>query len=224
VSAVDGDARPGRALAFSVAAVLLAAVAHSAAGGQVPPVSGVLAAGACCWLLGLLLAGRRWGPLGLVGLLGGTQLVLHEVFHRLAAAPVPTHDMSSMDMSSMDMSSMDMASMPGMAMPAPTAPGTLLDHSSLLMLTAHVLAVLAAAAVLAAGEAAHALARRLRCWSGRLPAAVVVPVVVRPWRLVPPARPRWVVRLVGPERRLTRRGPPARPAPGVPVVVAAVSW
>lgn len=218
MSAVDGDARPGRALAFAVAAVLLAAVAHSAAGGQVPPVSGVLAAGACCWLLGLLLAGRRWGPLGLVGLLGGTQLVLHEVFHRLAA-PVPTHDMASMDMSSMDM-----ASMPGMAMPPPAAPGTLLDHSSLLMLTAHLLAVLAAAAVLAAGEAAHALARRLRCWSGLLLAAVVVPVVVRPWRLVPPVRPRWVVRLVGPERRLTRRGPPARPAPGVPVVVAAVSW
>lgn len=216
VSGVDGGLGAVRAAVFAVTTVVLASLAHSLGGGEVPPLAAALVAGLGCWLLGLVLARRSWGVLGLTALLGGSQLVLHQVFHAVAA---PEPQLPAMaDMQGMP----GMGAMPGMAGMGGHQAHSMLTHSmmtagqghtSVPMLAAHVLAVVVTAVLLAAAEAAWAFVRWARRWPGLLVEVVALPPLTGPRRVVPAGRRPRLARLVGPTRRLTRRGPPPRPAP-----------
>ena len=84
-SPARGAVRCARAGAVAATVVGLAAGAHLTAGGRLPGTGLLLAVVVVVGALSALLAGRRFGPGGLTGLVGGGQVVLHELFGTCSA-------------------------------------------------------------------------------------------------------------------------------------------
>ena len=192
-SPVRGALRCARAGAVATTVVGLAAGAHLVAGGRLPGTGLLLAVVVVVGALSLLLAGRRFGPAGIAALLGGGQVVLHELFDACSAQTVAVAAHGHHQEWT----------------PLATAGGGAAAGSAAMTLT-HVAATAAAALLLLHGE------RLLwSLWSWLRPLARVLrvllhPVAARPARF--PAttlpRPRSVV-----ASRVARRGPPGVPAP-----------
>jgi hypothetical protein len=127
-----------RGAAASVVAVLLAAVSHTYGGADAPAPLIVAAVAVLAWPLGALLAATRWGIGGLAATAVLAQLLLHAMFAVTAGAPpaVDTHHSAAAHTMTMTMSG---GSVP---LALPDAP----------MLTAHLIAALAAVLVLGYGE------------------------------------------------------------------------
>ncbi|NAZ73823.1 hypothetical protein GTQ99_00050 [Kineococcus sp. T13] len=184
-----GALRVLRAGALAATVVGLAAVAHVAAGGLLPGplvlgAVGVLALSAC-----LALAGRRFGARTVVLLLGGGQLLLHEV---LAACSVRTVDVASHG------HHQEWVPLGADAVAATSAGAA--------MAAAH-----AGATVLAAVLLLHAEGLLWSLWTWLQPLRRVLLVLLRfvaprpPRTAEPPVRPRPRSVLA---RRVRRRGPP----------------
>ncbi len=149
-----------RGAVASVVAVLLAAVSHTYGGADAPAPLIVAAVALLAWPLGALLAATRWGIGGLAAGAVLAQLLLHAMFAVTAGStPVAEahHSTASHPMA-----------MTGMQVPLalPDAP----------MLTAHLIAALAAVLVLGYGERMlYAVLRWVlaaaRRGAGRLPGA-----------------------------------------------------
>jgi hypothetical protein len=201
-----GPLRGTRAALFALAALLLAATAHLAGGGSLPPFPALalivvpLAWGA------VALTSRRRGRASVLAALAVSQLVLHQAFMALAG---PTCAGAA--------AAAPMSGMHGMSGPVPVCTANPMGDMSAghatatgVMLAAHVVATVATALLLANGERlltelpALLLARVTR-WLG----ARVVPAL--PLR---PAQPRTCVTgmLAGVAAGSARRRGPPRPA------------
>ena len=189
-----------RATAVATVILTLAAGAHLAAGGALPAPAIMLAALSLTALGSTAATRLRLGFPALAALLGGGQLALHEVFSAFSspgtnpgsgtATPHESHLAGA-----------------GILAPAVDHLAGAAATAGPLMLSAHILATLASALLLAKGEAAlWALAAWLRplvalpqpvaCDDGTPPVAAFPPAAVplRPWRNL---------------RQDSRRGPPS---------------
>ncbi len=213
-----GALRGARAALFALAALLLAATAHLAAGGSIPAApSLVLLVVPLAWGA-VVLTARPRGRVALLVALGGAELGLHQAFMALAGPVCPLTAATMTGSGLSGMSGMGGHSglggtlpvcvghpMGTMAVGSPLAPGV--------MLGAHVVATAATALVLAYGERllgslSALLSALLAARLARLLGAVVVPAP--PVRPAPPRAEsgRTPARvLLGSVRR---RGPPLR--------------
>ena len=174
-SPAQGAVRLARATGLAVSAFSLAAGAHLAGGGSMPAGAWWAAILLLVFTGSVLVTGRRLGPVAVVALLGGSQLVLHRAFEftqptAVACVPgMPEHaGHAAGSVAVCADSSVAGAAMQGM------------DHSmggGWAMLLAHSVAAVLLGLLLARGEAA--------VW---FLAALVAPR----WRVVvrPPVRPR----------------------------------
>jgi len=142
------NAAPFRLLRSSMLAVStlsLAAAAHTAAGGLLPDPL-LLAAMAALTLLGCMMVSRwKLGTVAVLGLLGLSQLGLHQCFEWFAIGPMPTSSAGHHQHGLALMSSMTELPTPSMGS---------MDSSSFGMLAAHVLATVLTGLLVARGEAA----------------------------------------------------------------------
>ena len=189
-----------RATAVATVILTLAAGAHLAAGGELPAPAIMLAVLSLTALGSTTATRLRLGFPALAALLGGGQLALHEAFSAFSSSG--THQGSAT-------ATPHESHLAGAGILAPAV-----DHlagaaatAGPLMLSAHILATLASALLLAKGEAALwalaawlrplvALPQPLACDGGTPPVAAFPPAAVplRPWRNL---------------RQDSRRGPPS---------------
>ena len=193
-----------RGVIAATVCVLLTYAGHGAAGGACPdPRLLVVAALPLAGLL-VALAGRRRGPLTVLGLVGGSQLLMHGMLQLLGDAPVGTLAPSGPGLHPMP----GMASMPGMA-----GMSSVWGGHPLLMLLAHGVVTLVTAGLLSGAEDAVFTVAALL---GRVLPRLIAPprLPSRPARAVPaPTEPRDARPREALGRRLhPRRGPP----PAVP--------
>jgi len=157
--------RGARALVFGAASVLLAVLAHVAAGGSAPSIITLgLIAVPVGWTAAVLIRRRR-GLLWVTGALGSLQLVLHE------ALMVMTGTGCSAPAAPMDAGMVGHPMTVACSMPSPATTGSALgagrmpDSGGLTMLVGHALATIVTAWLLYRGErtawALIDLARRL---------------------------------------------------------------
>lgn len=202
--------RFGRSAVVAAAVLCLAAGAHTAAGGAMPPAAVVLALGALTWLPVMVLAGRRLGPVTVLAVLSFGQLALHQAFELFGtvqcapSGPMAEHAGHAGHLGHAGHAAVALDCVSASAHTG-NSPG---------MLAAHVLATAVTALMLARGEAAlWALAGWLRPLV-QLPTATAAPVRVSlPINTQAPL-PLYTAYLV---RLMPLRGPPAGvnvPLPG----------
>ncbi len=206
-----GALRGARAAVFALAALLLAATAHLAAGGSLPAVPALALLVVPLVWGAVVLTARPRGRGALLVALGGAEIGLHQAFMALAApvCPLAAATMAGHGMSGMGGTLPVCVSHPMGAM----ATGSLLAPG--VMLGTHVVATVATALVLAYGERLlDSLAALLAARLSRLAGVVVAQA--------PPVRPvhpraesgRTPGRIVVGSVR--RRGPPLRAGVAVP--------
>lgn len=216
-SPASGSLRGLRVAVVAVAGTLLAAAAHAIAGGPLPSAGTVAMASLIPALGGLWLSRRRRGWFSIAAVLGGVQVLLHAWLMSATATGAclvgggghVAHAAAAMVRCPAGPGMAGMSPTPtGLSVPLGPLTGRYLSDGSLVMLLAHVVAVLLTAVVLAAGE--HAVWQLMQ-WLR--PALRVVraefPVIPGQPRAVPvvaaPVARRRSVELGGPGRR----GPPA---------------
>ncbi|HET9654781.1 MAG TPA: hypothetical protein VFP72_05470 [Kineosporiaceae bacterium] len=211
-SPASGSLRAVRVAVIAVIGTLLAAVAHVAGAGRLPGVGPTALAAVVPALGGLWLSRRRRGWPSIVAVLGGVQFVLHSWFMAATATTgCLVHAAGHAGHLGVTGVRCSPAAMPGMQLPvAPTDTGS----GSVGLLIAHVLAVAATAAVLAAGERAlWELVQWLRPVLLAVTGQLALPVLPGRPGAVPASAPvlRWRTRIgLG---GTGRRGPPAGPRP-----------
>lgn len=133
-----------------------------------PPAAVVLALGALTWLLVMILAGRKLGPVAILGVLAGGQLALHQAFDLFGTVRcIPSGSLAEHAGHAGHLAHSAVAMDCVATSHAGSSPG---------MLAAHVLATAMTALMLARGEAAlWALVSWLRPLV-QLPAPVALPV------------------------------------------------
>ena len=189
-----------RATAVATVILALAAGAHLAAGGELPTPAIMLAVLSLTALGSTAATRLRLGFPALAALLGGGQLALHEVFSAFSSPGTNPGSGTATPHESHLAGAGILAPAVDHLAGAAAMPGPL-------MLTAHILATLASALLLAKGEAALwalaawlrplvALPQPLACDGGTPPVAAFPPAAVplRPWRNL---------------RQDSRRGPPS---------------
>ncbi|MGY4544025.1 hypothetical protein ACVWY0_003968 [Arthrobacter sp. UYNi723] len=186
-----------RTAAVAVSVLSMAAAAHVFGGGRLPPVS-VLAACAALVVLGVVLL-TRWKlrtPV-LFGVLAAGQVLLHAAFSFLSeTAPLDAASALHRHFAVTDAAPVHAGGGAHTHLPWDLEPP---------MLTAHIIATLVTAAVLAKGEAAL---WALEAWLRPFPGVTVAPVL--PVAVVPAPLPRRTpVRRRPVLRAHRRRGPPA---------------
>lgn len=219
-SPASGSLRGLRVVVVAVAGTLLAAAAHVTAGGELPSTTAVAMASVIPAIGGLWLSRRRRGWFSIAAVLGVVQVLLHAWLmsttatriclsggggHAAHAAAAMVQCSSPSRMAGMSLTGSGV----GAGAPAGVLSGGWLVDGPSAMVLAHLVAVLATAVVLAAGErAVWQLVQWLR------PALRVVRAEI----LVIPGRPRMVPVRVTPAFRRScveqggpgRRGPPAQ--------------
>lgn len=189
-----------RAAVFGTLALLLAVAAHAAAGGPLPDPLTVVALGMPVACASVVLARRRRGLVGITVCLALAQVLLHEglmlASTMSSCAPAAAGGGGHAAMPGMQVASCTTTSMGAMV------PGAV-------MITAHLLATLVTALLLAHGER---LASRLGAWVGLRPPLAVARPAARVPGAIPSAVPQVVTQLVA-TGSLSRRGPPRVPFP-----------
>lgn len=206
-----GTTRLTRAAAFGVATLGLATGAHVSAGGALPSMMVLSALMVPLTVAALVLTARRCGPVLLLGSLTAAQLLLHETL--MALTPHPAAEMFPTEMGAhhgaQALVSGQVSAHSASAMSGAAVAGT--EGWSVTMKTAHVLAILVTALLLARGEKAlWQLAARLL---PTLPGEPVLP------RCTPP-QPPVLVSLPALRPSVARGGPCLR---GPPVRFAAAA-
>ncbi|WP_336853881.1 hypothetical protein [Sinomonas albida] len=188
--------RLSRAATVAGATVLLAAAAHTAAGGRLPDPLIFLAVLALTFLPAAWLCGKRLTPATVLGLLGSGQLVLHSAFATLseASATVPQFSPTAGHVHILGTpASSEMA-----------AAGAHMHGDGPAMLAAHILATLAVGLLLAKGEDAL---WALLAWLRPLVRLLLLPAL-HPFPTVASYTPQAFPRLQPSLRLPSRRGPP----------------
>lgn len=182
----------------------VAAAAHTAGGGNLPPVQVMLLLAVLCLCPVTLLARRQLRMPAMAGILGAGQAALHAAFTALSGPSAHCTDAAVAAHGHHAAAVPECAAGVGYAAGAVTA-GAVAGLPAPVMLMAHLLAVAVTAVLLARGEAAL---WQVRAWLAPL-AAVVHPVVLPPAVRVAALRSEAGTPRFSAVRIPPRRGPPA---------------